>query len=108
MGNKSAKEILFQPPPRNAASIYCIVEPYRIHYLCCLLEAYEGLAISTTLDPRLGLLRLSVAPGCEADLLKLLESEKETLKLRAVSTTPPLDPAVDETAVRRQPSRDSF
>lgn len=96
MGNKSAKEACGPPPPRTTASIYCLVEPTRIHYLCCLLEAYEGLAISTTLDPQLGLLRLAVAHGCEADLLALLESEKSVLKLRAVSATwPPAVAALD-------------
>jgi len=89
MANKSAKEVSCPPPPRTTASIYCLVEPVRIHYLCCLLEAYEGLAISTTLDPQLGLLRLAVARGCEADLLAVLESEKGVLKLRAVNTTWP-------------------
>lgn len=96
MGNKSAKEACCPPPPRTTASIYCLVEPARIHYLCCLLEAYEGLAISTTLDPQLGLLRLAVARGCEADLLALLDSEKSVLKLRAVNTTwPPAFAAVE-------------
>lgn len=92
MGKKSAKSDPCERAPQAGSPIYCIVEPAQIHFLTCLLEAYEGLAVGTTLDPQLGLLKLSVAPGCERDLLAVLESERETLQLQAVSPDPLVEP----------------
>jgi hypothetical protein len=49
-----------------------LVAPAQIHVLRFLVEAYEGLAVVSTIDPRSGLVALSIAPGCEADLDELL------------------------------------
>jgi hypothetical protein len=50
------------------------LEPLHIHYVRFVLEGYEGLALLTTLDPERGVVRLSVAPGCEADLEELMRA----------------------------------
>jgi hypothetical protein len=49
-----------------------------------IMEAYEGVAVVTTLDPHLGLVELSVAPGCEAEVAQILNSEESNLHLRRV------------------------
>jgi hypothetical protein len=49
-----------------------------------ILEAYEGIAFVTTLDSHLGLVELSVAPGCEEEVAQVLTSEKHNLQLRPV------------------------
>jgi len=49
-----------------------------------ILEAYEGIGFVTTLDSHLGLVELSVAPGCEEDVTQVLNSEEHNLQLRPV------------------------
>jgi hypothetical protein len=41
------------------------VDRRRISYIKFIFEAYEGLAVVTTLDPAAGIIALRVAPGCE-------------------------------------------
>ena len=50
------------------------VDPYEIHYLKFILEAYEGLATLTTLDSATGLIQLAVPPGGKDSLESLLEA----------------------------------
>ena len=75
--------------PATACVIrHFIISPRQIHYLRFILEAYEGVGVVTTVDPRLGLVRLSIAPGCEDVMERILEYEKERLQLRPVSLEP--------------------
>lgn len=41
------------------------VDRRRISLIKFIFEAYEGLAVVTTLDPVAGIIALKVAPGCE-------------------------------------------
>ena len=60
---------------------HVLVYPEAIHLLRFILEAYEGIAVATTLDPGLGLIRLSIAPGCEDEVEEVLSFEKDRLGL---------------------------
>ena len=42
------------------------VDRRKISIIRFIFEAYEGLAVVTTLDPATGVISLAVAPGCEA------------------------------------------
>lgn len=44
---------------------YYRVDRRRINMLRFVFEAYEGVAVVSTLDNRKGLIVLSIAPGCE-------------------------------------------
>lgn len=70
--------------PRKCGVRHLILPPAEIHYLRFILEGYEGIGMVTTLDPKLGLVRLSVAPGCEEEIDRILTTEKEELQWRAV------------------------
>ena len=70
--------------PKYSSIRHVIISPYEIHFLCFLMEAYEGLATVSTLQPDLGLVQLNIAPGCEDEVLQILEAEKERLQLRSV------------------------
>lgn len=74
-----------QNPPGECPVYYYIIDPYEIHYLRFIVEAYEGLGVVSTIDSRLGLVKIAVAPGCEADLALVLDAEREALKLREAS-----------------------
>ncbi len=70
--------------PKQCTIRHVIVDPSEIHFLSFTIQAYEGIAMVTTLDSRLGLVKISIAPGCEADVAGVLEAEKERLRLRCV------------------------
>ena len=71
-------------PQRASLWIYR-VDPYEIHYLKFILEAYEGLATLTTLDPQEGLVQLAVPSGCSKNLESLIKALGQELKLERVS-----------------------
>lgn len=77
-----------QSPPEECTRRPYLVAPNQIHYLRFILEAYPGLAVVTTVDPALGLVSIAIAPGCEPDVLRILEAERETLKLSELSANP--------------------
>ncbi len=71
---------------QNSCTQHCVImTPHQIHYLRFILEAYEGIALVSTLDQNLGLVQLSIAPGCEKDVLAILESERSELGLSSIS-----------------------
>lgn len=70
-----------------AATDHCsirhvFIAPREIHFLRFILEGYEGLAVVTTVQPESGLVQLSIAPGCEEDVERILEAESSRLELR--------------------------
>jgi hypothetical protein len=74
-----------KPTAENCGVRYYVIDPYEIHYLRFILEAYPGIGVVSTVDPALGLVSISVAPGCESDMLEILDAERENLRLREVS-----------------------
>ncbi|MFP5214142.1 MAG: DUF4911 domain-containing protein [Acidobacteriota bacterium] len=73
------------PLPDRCLVRYIIISPPEIHLLRFILEAYEGLGVVTTVDPGLGLVKLSIAPGCEPEVDRILEAEKGRLRVRSIS-----------------------
>lgn len=53
---------------------YYKVDKTKIGFLRFIIEAYDNLALLTTLDAHEGLVVLSIAPGCEDDALGLMAS----------------------------------
>lgn len=64
-----------------------LVSPSEIHFLRFIIEAYEGIGVVTTLDPALGLLQLSIAPGCEDIMERILEEEGPGVNLRHLTNS---------------------
>ena len=58
-----------------------LIDPHQIHYLRFLIEAYPGMAVVSTVDSALGLVSIAIAPGCEPDILRILDAERNALKL---------------------------
>jgi hypothetical protein len=61
------------------------VDPYEIHYLKFVLEAYEGLATLTTLDSSSGLVQLAVPIDNQRPLEALMEALGQELTLKRVT-----------------------
>lgn len=49
----------------NGIKQYYIVDKSKIGFLRFIIEAYDNLALMTTVDAQKGLVVLNVAPGCE-------------------------------------------
>jgi hypothetical protein len=56
-----------------------------IHYLRTTLEAYDGMAVVRTVDPREATIELLIAPGCEESISSLLAAlrDEESIPLDA-------------------------
>lgn len=67
--------------PDHTSIRYVLIKPREIHFLRFILEGYEGLAVVTTVQPESGLVQLSIAPGCEADIENILAAETSQLGL---------------------------
>lgn len=50
----------------QTAKLYYRVDRRQINFIRFVIEAYEGIAVVTTLDRTQGLIGVAVAPGCEA------------------------------------------
>lgn len=73
-----------QKQPSECSKKHFIILPPRIHILRFILEAYEGIGLVTTLDAKLGLIELRIAPGCEEEVAQILSAEAEDLHLRPI------------------------
>jgi hypothetical protein len=73
-----------QRQPKSCSKKHFIIPPPHIHLLRFILEAYEGVGLVTTLDAGLGLVELSIAPGCEEEMAQILYEETANLHLRQV------------------------
>jgi hypothetical protein len=73
--------------PGTSTLRHLVLPPRAIHYLRFLLEGYDGIALITTLDPGIGLIRLLIAPGCELEVEAILEGERERLAWRFVEAS---------------------
>ncbi len=57
------------------------VDRREIAFIRFIVEAYDGLAVVTTLDPETGLIEFQIAPGCEQDVATILEDLKHDIMM---------------------------
>ncbi len=55
------------------------VKKSRIGFLKYIFEAYEGLAVVTTLDSQEGLVRLAISPGCVEEACAVMDDLKKDM-----------------------------
>ncbi len=60
------------------------VEKNRIGFLKFIFEAHDGLAVITTLEPKEGLVRFAIAPGCEDEVYSILKDLKKDIVIDEV------------------------
>jgi hypothetical protein len=46
----------------------------QISFVKFILEAYDNVAVMSTMDPQAGVVRISIAPGCEALVKGIMDS----------------------------------
>ncbi len=72
--------------PRQSTVRFYKIRPEEIHYLTFIIEAYEGLAVVSTIDRKAGIIKLDISPGQE-DIIDLLV-EHEGAKLNMLQIFP--------------------
>ena len=61
------------------------VDRRKIAFIRFILEAYDGLAVVTTLDAEAGLIEFQIAPGCEQDLAMILQDLNQEILMEPAS-----------------------
>ena len=64
---------------------YYRVDRREISFLKFILEAYDGLAVLTTVDAEKGTVVIAVAPGCEADAEMILQDLKKDVMIEKIT-----------------------
>jgi hypothetical protein len=52
-----------------------------IAFVKFIFEAYDGIANLSTLDQKMGIVQLTIAPGCEGLALEILKDLKRTIRI---------------------------
>ncbi len=63
---------------------YYRVDRREIAFIKFIFEAYDGLAVLETLDPLAGMVVFHIAPGCEAEVDKVLQDLKREILIEPV------------------------
>ena len=60
---------------------YYRIDRSEIGFIKFIVEAYDGLAVLTTVDSEAGIVILYIAPGCEADVETILQELKKDIMI---------------------------
>jgi len=72
--------------PFSTIRRYYRVDRREISYLKFILEAYDGIAVLTTIDPVDGVVFLTVAPGCLADVDQVIKALAKDVMIREIDS----------------------
>ena len=61
-------------PPKASTRLKLRVDRREIAYFKFILEAYDGVALLSTVDPHLGTVELLIGPGCEDDVDRIVKA----------------------------------
>ncbi len=65
---------------------YLRVERREIAFIRFIFEAYDGIAVLETLDPKAGIVVFHIAPGCEPDVDAILQDLKREILIEPLHT----------------------
>ncbi|MBW1867686.1 MAG: DUF4911 domain-containing protein [Deltaproteobacteria bacterium] len=65
---------------------YFRVDRRDISFIKFIIEAYDGLAVMTTVDRGRGVVELNIAPGCENEVDLILQDLKKDLLIESVNS----------------------
>jgi len=65
---------------------YYRVDRREISFLKFIIEAYDGLAVLTTVDSEKGIIVVNIAPGCEADVEMILQDLKKNVMIEKIDS----------------------
>lgn len=65
---------------------YYRIDRREISFLKFILEAYDGLAVLTTVDSEKGIVVVNIAPGCEDDVEMILQDLKKNVMIEKIDS----------------------
>ena len=65
---------------------YFRIERREICFLKFIIEAYDGIAVLTTIDPAKGIVVINIAPGCEEEVEMIIKDLKQTIMIEKLSS----------------------
>ncbi len=63
---------------------YYRVDRRKIGFIKFIFEAYDGVAVLTTVDSQEGIIVLNIAPGCEDDVEMILQDLKKDVMIENI------------------------
>jgi hypothetical protein len=72
------------------------VDRSRISFVKFILEAYDNVAVLSTVDPRRGLVQIRIAPGCETLVDGIVADLSRKFEMTAVDDAAGMDPVETE------------
>lgn len=70
----------------NSSRLYFRVDRHQINFIRFIFEAYEGVAVLTTLDRFQGVVGLAVAPGCDRIAQEIIDELSQTIVIEALES----------------------
>jgi hypothetical protein len=64
------------------------VDRREIVFIKFIFEAYDGIAGMRTIDPARGIIKLHIAPGCEEQVVRILQDLKKEILIRRLAEDP--------------------
>lgn len=63
---------------------YYRIDRKEISFLRFIFEAYDGIAVLTTIDPGLGIVVLYISPDCEEEVETVLQDLKKDIMIKGI------------------------
>ena len=63
---------------------YFRIDRKEICFLKFIIEAYDGIAVLTTIDPVKGIIVINIAPGCEEEVEMIIQDLKKTIMIESL------------------------
>lgn len=67
---------------------YYRVDRREIAFLKFIFEAYDGVALLTTMDPARGIIALCIAPQCQEQVAEILQELKKEVTIQRLTSLP--------------------
>lgn len=71
----------------KTTGLYYRVDRRQINFVRFIFEAYEGIAVVTTLDAAKGHIGLAVAPGCQEMAVRIMEDLGRQIRIEVMADT---------------------
>ena len=64
---------------------YFRIDRREICFLKFIIEAYDGIAVLTTIDPAKGIVVINIASGCEEEVQMIIKDLKKTIMIESLN-----------------------
>jgi hypothetical protein len=64
---------------------YYQIDRKEICFVKSIIEAYDGIAVLRTVDPKKAVIELSVAPGCEEEIKEILDDLRNSISIEVIN-----------------------